>query len=273
MFVQRHMQHPALRRRGRVAVAIAASTVALATLAILPAPGLATNTIKVGAGGTSIIVNGTTISTRNLTLAELAKLQGVPTSTVDLELDGAAAGTPAAGPVEALVASLPAETALASALNQISAASGGAINPEAALRQIVADEGQPGASGANGAGGASPGGGANGGAGASGLPSAAGKRAFTLRVSPGSLKGRPGSRVRVKYTVSDAAKLSYSGRKLAKGSRKVGSGSGSLMVKLPRRHGDYRLAIRAVSATEGKSAQASVTLHDAQAKKVGKRHH
>jgi hypothetical protein len=273
MFVRRQLQHPGVR--GQVAGATAASAAALAALAILATPGLATNTIKVGAGGTSIVVNGTTISTHNLTLAELAKLQGVPTSNVDLELDGLAVGSPVAPALEALVASLPAESTLASALDQLSAASGGAINPEAALRQIVQDEGQPGAPGASGGNGSAGGVGASGGAGANGSSAGSGAtpRPFTLKVASGSLKGRPGSRVRVKYTVSSAAKLSYSGNKLAKGSRKVGSGAGVLMVKLPRKHGNYRLALKALSTTEGKSAQAAVTLHDAQVKKVKKAHH
>jgi hypothetical protein len=263
------------RGRGRVAIATAASAAALASLAILPDPGLATNTIKVAAGETSIVVNGTTISTSNLTLAQLAKLQGVPPSTVSLELDGVAAGTPAASAVEALVAGLPAETTVATALDELSSASGGAISPQTALRQLVEDNGQPGAAanGANGANGGSGASGASGAAGANGSTPAGvpSKTAFTLRASSKSLKGRPGSRVRVSFIVSSAAKLSYSGSKLAKGARKVGSGVGVLMVKLPRTHGNYRLTLKAVSAATGQSAQTTVALHDV--KKLAKSHH
>ena len=189
-------------------------------------------------------------------------------------LDGVAAGTPAASAVEALVSSLPAETTLATALDELSAASGGAINPEAALRQVIQDEGQPGGSGANG------GSGGSGAAGASGAPGASGSAAgsvpsktpFSLRPASGSLKGHPGSRVRVRFSVSSAAKLSYSGRKLAGGARKVGSGSNVLMVKMPSKHGNYQLMLKAVSTTDGESAQATVSLHDSQAKAARKAH-
>jgi hypothetical protein len=271
MVVQRHPKH--CGARVRIAGAVAASAVALASLAILAAPGLATNNITVGAGSTTIVVNGTTISTSNLTLAQLGELQGVPTSTVKLELDGVAADTPAAAAVHALVAALSDEATLATALGQISAATGGAISPATALRRIIRDEGQPGAAGSNGSGGA----GTNGTPGSSGSngsgPGAGGSKAsFTLRIASRSLKGRPGSQVRVNYTVSSAATLSYSGDKLAKGSRKVGSGAGVLMVRLPRKHGSYRLNLKAVRATDGKSAQAFVTLLAAQ-KKVKKGHH
>jgi hypothetical protein len=271
MFVRRHPKHSGTRVR--IAGAVAASAVALASVAILAAPGFATNNITVGAGGTTIVVNGTTISTSNLTLAQLAELQGVPTSSVKLELDGVAADTPAADAVHALVAALSDEATLATALGQLSAATGGAISPATALRRIIRDEGQPGTAGSNGSGGA----GTNGTPGSPGshgaVPGAGGSKAsFTLRLASRSLKGRPGSRVRVNYTVSSAATLSYSGGKLASGSRKVGSGAGVLMVRLPRKHGSYRLNLKAVSATDGKIAQASVTLL-ASKRKVNKGHH
>jgi hypothetical protein len=87
----------------------------------------------------------------------------------------------------------------------------------------------------------------------------------------GSLKGRPGSRVRVRFSVSAAAKLSYSGRKLARGSRAVKSGANVLMVKLPHKHGTYTLGLKAVGS-DGQSAQTTVALHAA-AKKASKGRH
>jgi hypothetical protein len=257
----------------RGAGAIVATTAALGGVAIFAAPGLATSTIKVGAGETSIVVDGTTISTSNLTIAQLAKLQGVPASTVQLELDGVAASTPEAALVEALIARLPLETTLDSALNQLSGATGGLISPQTALRQVIEDEGSPGQAGAGGANGA---GGSSGASGASGAGTAPGssatgstpaKKRLTLRAASRSLKGRPGSRLRVRFTLSAPAKLSYSGRKLAKGSRTVKPGASVLVVKLPRKHGNYLLVLKAVGA-DGQSAQTTVALHDA----VSRRH-
>lgn len=253
-------------RRLRAPLAIAATAAALVTVALFPAAGLATNKIEVGVNGTSIVVNGTTISTSNLTLAQLAELQGVPPATVKTELDGVALNTPAAPAVEALVAGLPLEATLASVLDGISSATGGAVSPPHALRQVIEDEGQPGSAGANGSGGA---GGANGsaggagtGAGTVGSPGKAGaKKRFTLRAGKRSLKGRPGSRVRVRFNVSSTAKLSYSGRKLAKGSRKVKPGANVLSFMLPRRHGNYKLVLQAVSTPDGQRAQTTIVLH------------
>jgi hypothetical protein len=258
-------------RRLRAPLAIAVTAAALATVALFPAAGLATNKIQVGVNGASIVVDGTTISTSNLTLARLAELQGVPPATVKAELDGVALNTPAAPAVEALVAALPLEATLASVLESISSATGGAVSPQTALRQVIGDEGQPGAAGANGANGS---GGAPGSGGAGpGWVSGAGagkvgaKKRFTLRAAKRSLKGRPGSRVRVRFNVSSAAKLSYSGRKLAKGSRKVKPGTNVLSFKLPRRHGNYKLVLQAVSMPDGQRAQTTIVLHDATAKK------
>lgn len=256
-------------RRLRAPLAIAATIAALATVALFPSPGLATNKIEVGVNGTSIVVNGTTISTSNLTLAQLAQLQGVPPATVKAELDGVALNTPAAPAVEALVASLPLEATLASVLDGISGATGGAVSPQTALRRVIGDEGQPGAAGANGANGS---GGAPGSSGAGASPGAGAgkagaKKRFTLRAAKRSLKGRPGSRVRVRFNVSSAAKLSYSGRKLAKGSRKVKSGANALSFMLPRRHGNYKLVLQAVSTPDGQRARTTIVLHDATAKK------
>jgi len=73
--------------------------------------------------------------------------------------------------------------------------------------------------------------------------------------------------VAVHYSLSSAARLLYSGSGLAGGSRKVGSGGGVLMVRLPARRGNYVFRLRALSATEAKSAQATVTLHDSPVKK------
>ena len=121
---------------------------------------------------------------------------------------------------------LPLETTLATALNQLSGATGGLVSPQAALRQVIEDEGTPGAAGSNGASGANGSGGATGASGAgsgSGAGAGAGtpgvtpaKKRLSLRAGSRSLKGRPGSSVRVRFNVSSAAKLSYSGRKLAK---------------------------------------------------------
>jgi hypothetical protein len=277
MLGKAHTQHP--RTHIRNAGAVVASAAALGGLAIFPASGLATDTISVGVGGSSIVVDGTTISTANLTLAQLAKLQGVPATTVQLELDGIAANTPAAAAVESLVSGLPAETTLATALDELSAATGGAITPQTALRQVIEDEGAPGASGSNGAGGAT-GAGGSGAPGASATPGASGsgaaasspaRKRFSLRAGSRSLRGRPGSRVRVRFNVSSAAKLSYSGRKLAKGSRKIKSGANVLTVKLPRKHGNYELVLKAVGS-EGQSVQTTVALHDAVAKQAKKGH-
>jgi hypothetical protein len=265
------------RVRLRSAGAIVATAAALGGFASFAAPGMASDTIKVGVGETSIVVNGTTISTSNLTIAQLAKLQGVPASTVQLELDGVAANTPAAAAVEALIAGLPLETTLATALNDISGATGGLVSPQAALRQIIEDEGTPGAAGSGGANGGNGSGGAAGanGSGAAGGAAGAGstpaKKRLSLRAGSRSLKERPGKKLRVPFNVSSAAKLSYSGRKLAKGSRAVKSGAGVLMVKLPRKHGNYQLVLKAVGA-DGQTAQTTVSLHDAVAKKAKKGH-
>ena len=178
-------------------------------------------------------------------------------------VDGVAANTPAAPLVQALVAALPLETTLATVLDEIYKATGGAITPQAALRQIIEGEGTPGAAGANGSNGAS---GANGAGAVTPAGGAAGgstpaKKRLSLRAGSRSLKGRPGTRVRVHFNVSSAAKLSYGGRKLAKGSRAVKSGANVLMVKLPRKHGNYQLVLKAVSA-DGQRAQTTVALHD-----------
>jgi hypothetical protein len=247
--------------------AVVAVSLALAWLAMLPAPGLATNNIAVALGGTAVEVNGTKISTTNLTLGQLAKLQGVPEATVKLEFDGVAAGTPVASAVESLVEGLPLETSLASALDQVSSASGGLVSPAQILQRVVEDNGQPGASGPGSAGPA----GANGAPGAAGASSSAAagatkKKAFTLRLSSRSVKGHPRSRVRITFTVSSAAKITYSGHGLAKGSRRVGSGRTTLVVVLPAKHGNYQLALKAVSTTEGQTAQATALLHDAERK-------
>lgn len=167
MLGRTNRKNPARRLRAPLALAVTAA--ALATVALFPAAGLATNKIEVGVNGTSIVVNGTTISTSNLTLARLAELQGVPPATVKAELDGVALNTPAAAAVQALVAGLPLEATLASALESISSATGGAVSPQTALRQVIGDEGQPGAAGAdgtNGSGGAPGTGGAAAGPGA-----------------------------------------------------------------------------------------------------------
>jgi hypothetical protein len=255
----------------RSACAIAAAAAALGGFASFAAPGLATNNIKVAAGETAIIVNGTTISTSNLTIAQLAQLQGVPPSVVQLELDGVAVNTPAASAVKALVAALPLDTTLAAVFDGIFKATGGAVTPQAALRQVIENEGTPGASGANGSNGAGGSAGANGATpGAAAGGSTPGKKRLSLRAGSRSLKGRPGSRVRVRFSVSAPAKLSYSGRKLAKGSRAVKSGANVLTVRLPRKHGTYMLVLKALGA-DGQSAQTTVALHDA-AKKANKGH-
>jgi hypothetical protein len=249
---------------------------AVGGLAAFPSSGLASDTVRVGLGESSIVVNGTTISTSNLTLAQLAKLQGVPAATVQAELDAIAANTPVAKAVESLIAGLPLESSLATALDELSSATGGAISPQTALRDVVGDEGQPSSafdangnsttagSGSAGAAGANGSNGANGSGAAGATPA---KKRFTLKASSRSLKGRPGKRVKVRFNVSSAAKLSYSGRKLAKGSRKVKSGAGVLTFALPRKHGNYKLVLQAVSTPDGQRAQTTIMLHDARATK------
>jgi hypothetical protein len=44
------------------------------------------------------------------------------------------------------------------------------------------------------------------------------------------------------------------------------------MVKMPSKHGNYQLMLKAVSTTDGESAQATVSLHDSQAKAARKAH-
>jgi hypothetical protein len=275
----RHTTHPETRLRK--AGAICASAAVLGGLAAFPAPGLATDTVKLGVGEASVVVNGTTISTSNLTLAQLAKLQGVPAATVQAELDGIAANTPVASAVEALIAGLPLESSLATALNELSAATGGAISPQTALRDVIEDEGLPstrfdgngnstsGANGSAGAAGANGSSGANGSAPAGATPA---KKRFTLSASSRSLKGHPGKRVRVRFNVSSAARLSYSGRKLAKGSRAVKPGTNVLTFMLPRKHGNYSLVLKAISTADGQRAQTTVVLHDAAVKAAKKAH-
>jgi hypothetical protein len=275
----RQTTHPETRLRK--AGAMFASAAVLGGLAAFPAPGLATDTVKVGVGEASVVVNGTTISTSNLTLAQLAKLQAVPAATVQAELDGIAANTPVASAVEALIAGLPLESSLATALDEFSAATGGAISPQTALRDVIEDEGRPnttfdgngnsttGANGSAGAAGANGGNGANGSAAAGATPA---KKRFTLSASSHSLKGHPGKRVRVRFNVSSAAKLSYSGRKLAKGSRTVKSGVNVLTFTLPHKHGNYSLALKAVSTLDGQRAQTTIVLHDAAVNAAKKSH-
>jgi hypothetical protein len=281
MLGARHTTHP--EKRFRSAGAIVVSAAVLGGLSAFPAAGLASDTVKVGVGEASVVVNGTTISTSNLTLAQLAKLQGVPAATVQAELDGIAANTPVASAVEALLAGLPLESSLATALNDLSAATGGAISPQTALSDVIADEGQPstafdssgnptgGTSAGNGSAGAN---GANGSNGANSSPAAGAgtaKKRFTLSASSRSLKGHPGKRVSVRFNVSSAAKLSYSGRKLAKGARTVKPGANVLTFKLPRKHGNYSLVLQAVTS-DGERAQTTVVLHDAVAKPAKKAH-
>ena len=270
--MQRRRQMKQPKSRTRSASAIVASAAAVGALAAFPTAGQASpEAIAVGLGGSSIVVNGTTISTSNLTLAQLARLQGVPAATVKLELDEVAAGTPVAAAVESLVDGLPLETSLASALDQLSSASGGLITPQTALADVVADEGTPGASGANGSSGAA---GANGAGAAPGAAPAGStpaakanaKKRFTLSAGKRSLKGHPGTRVKVRFNVSSAAKLSYGGGKLGKGSRKVKAGANTITLKLPRKHGNYKLLLSAVSSPEGQRAQTTIALHDAAAK-------
>jgi hypothetical protein len=280
MLRTRHTTHP--ENRIRNLGAIVASAAVLGGLSAFPAPGLASDTVKVGVAEASVLVNGTTISTSNLTLAQLAKLQGVPATTVQAELDGIAANTPAASAVEALIAGLPLESSLATALNDLSTATGGAISPQTALSDVIGEEGQPSAAfngsgtpigaGSTGAAGANGASGSNGANGSAAAGAGAAKKRFTLSASSRSLKGHPGKRVRVRFNVSSAAKLSYSGRKLAKGSRKVKPGANVLTFMLPRKHGNYSLVLQAV-ASDGERAQTTVVLHDAVAKAAKKTHH
>jgi hypothetical protein len=262
MFLKPHGKSPTTFPR--VLGGVAASALAVSWLAIVPADGLAGNKISAGAGGQTIEVNGSSLPTSEVTLAEFGKLQGVPPSTVNLELEGLAAGTPAASAVDAVVAGLTATTPLATALNSIAGASGGAITPRSALVRLVADNGQPGASGDNGGAGNAGSPGSPGASGAAGGPAAAGTahRKFVLRASSRSLRGRPRSRVRVKFTVSTAARIIYGGGKLASGSRTVRSGTNVLLITLPSRQGVYHLTLTAISAAEARSAHTAITLTD-----------
>ncbi|HEY4428205.1 MAG TPA: collagen-like protein [Solirubrobacteraceae bacterium] len=245
---------------------------ALGALAVLPGSGLAANAIEVGAGGTSIAVNGTTISTSSISLEELAELQGVPSSAVKLELEGAAVESPERAAVDALISGLAANTPLATALDGISSVSGGTLKPEVVLRRALGANGQPGAAGSNG----SPGSNGAGSAGSPGANASTGvngqrQSRFSMRVASRRLRGRPGSRVIVRFTVSSAASLTYSGRRLATGSRKVRAGSSVLAVRLPRKRGTYVLTLRAIG--EGQISQTTVTLIDAATKSPSRRHH
>ena len=263
MFLKPHGTSPTTFPR--VLGGVAASALAVSWLAIVPADGLAGNRISAGAGGQTIEVNGSSLPTSEVTLAEFGKLQGVPPSTVNAELEGLAAGTPAASAVDAVVSGLIATTPLATALNSIAGASGGAITPQSALIRLVGDNGQPGASGDNGGAGnaGSPGGPGASGAAQSGGPAAGTAHPkFVLRTSSRSLKGRPRSRVRVKFTVSTAARIIYGGGKLASGSRTVHSGTNVLVITLPSRQGAYHLTLTAISAVEARSAHTSITLTD-----------
>jgi hypothetical protein len=264
MFLKPHGKSPTTFPRVRGGVA--ASALVMSWLAIVPANGLAGNKISAGAGGQTIEVNGSSLPTSEVTLAEFGKLQGVPPSTVNVELEGLAAGTPAASAVDAVVSGLTATTPLATALNGIAGASGGAITPQSALVRLVGDNGQPGASGDNGGAGnaGSPGSPGANGAAQPGGPAGAGTahRKFVLRASSRSLKGRPRSRVRVKFTVSTAARIIYGGGKLASGSRTVRSGTNVLLITLPSRQGVYHLTLTAISAAEARSAHTAITLTD-----------
>jgi hypothetical protein len=248
---------------------------ALGALAVLPGSGLAANAIEVGAGGTSVMVNGTSISTSSISLEELAELQGVPSSTVKLELERAAVESPERAAVDALISGLAANTPLATALDGISSVSGGTLKPEVVLRRALAANGQPGAAGSSGSPGSNGAGstGSAGGPGANASTGVNGQRQsrFSMRVASRRLRGRPGSRVLVRFTVSSTASLRYSGRRLATGSRKVRAGSSVLAVRLPRKRGTYVLTLRAIG--EGQITQTTVTLIDAAAKAPSSRHH
>lgn len=275
MFLKPHGNRPTTFPR--LLGGVAASALAVSWLAIVPADGLAGNRISAGAGGQTIEVNGSSLPTSEVTLAEFGKLQGFPPSTVNVELEGLAAGTPAASAVDAVVAGLTTTTPLATALNSIAGASGGAITPQTALFRLVAQNGQPGASGDNGGAGSagSPGSEGANGAAQSGGPAAAGTthRTFVLHASSRSLKGRPRSRVRVKFTVSTAARIIFGGGKLASGSRAVRSGANGLVITLPARQGAYQLALTAISAVEAQTAHTTITLTDSKPATHRTHHH
>jgi hypothetical protein len=254
----------------RASIVITAAV--LAALALAPVSALATTTIEVGDNGTSIVVDGTTISTSNVTLAQLAELRGVPPETVKVALGGTAVNTPAAAAVEALVAALGLESTLSSALDAISKQTGGAVSPPAALRQTIQRLGQPGRTGANGAAGsggaagptgAAGGAGGNSGSAGAGAGKAKANKRLTLRAAKRSLRGRPGSRVRVRFTVSSAAMLVYGGSKLAGGLRTVKAGKNVLSLKLPVKRGGYKLVLTALSTPDGQRARTTIVLHAA----------
>jgi len=234
---------------------------ACAALGVSAIPAAANNTLSVGAGGTSIYVNGTNISTSSIDLEELAQLQGVPASTVKLELEGAAVESPERAAIDRLVSSLSADTPLSTALEEVSLASGGTLTPITLLTRVIADNGQPGAPGASGASGS------NGAAGPGSGQQVAGattKKCGDLRLASRRVAGRASSKVRVRFTLPCAAKVSYSGRRLAKGSRQLKAGKDVLVLKLPRRPGKYVLTLTAANAS-GKS-KGQITLIDSKAR-------
>lgn len=256
------------RVRTRVPRWGAGPAAALVALVSAAAPTLANDTVSAGVGGTSITVNGTTISTSEIDLEELGALQGVPASTVKLELEAVAAETPERTAVDAIVSRLAADTPLATALANLSTASGGAISPARALTSVVAQNGHPGASGSTGAPG-QPGAGAG-----TGQPSTTtAHNSFRLRPAARRLEGRRGSHVRVRFSVSSAATLIYTGRHLATGVRKINAGTNLLVVKLPRTPGNYRLTLKAIGAREGQTAQNTITLVALRSKASHKHHH
>lgn len=69
-------------RSSRPVIGTIAGLVALVCFATLPAQSSAAPKISIGAGETSIIVNGQEISTSQLTLGQLAQDQGVPSTVV-----------------------------------------------------------------------------------------------------------------------------------------------------------------------------------------------
>lgn len=262
-----HTNDPAIMRLG-LAESLAIVAVALGSLVIGVTSGVATYALTVGSGGTSVNANGKSISTSDLTLGEFAKLQGVPPSRVSVELEQAAAETSSASAVDGLVSSLPANAPLATALNDVSSATGGALTPQQVLERVIAENGSPGTAGSNGA----PGSSSAPTAGPTASDSSHASKPFSLHLASRRLKGRPGSRVRIRFDVSSAASLRYSGRKLASGTRALSAGTNVLMIRLPRKRGHYQLTLRALGTT-GQFARATVALIDEPLKAARKPDH
>lgn len=250
---------------------------ALGALSLSAGSASANNTLSAGAGGTSVYVNGTNISTSSIDLEEFGKLQGVPASTVRLELEGVAVESPERSAVDQLVSGLAADTPLATALSEVSSASGGTLTPSTVLTRVISEQAEPGAAGASGAGGAAGssgapvGGAATPGTAPSTSSGSAAKKCRGLRLVSRRLTGRASAKVRIRFTLACVSKVTYGGRRLAKGSHTLRAGHDVLILRLPRAPGTYLLTLTAASASG--TSKGEVTLVDRTSRADKKRAH